>query len=112
MNPMTDMTEMEPTKPTKPAGASGYNLVEIGDETFPDSQEGDEVSFSGKGVVQVRPDGTRCVAMTEVEGVPVAEAPAPEMNEEQKDEAAEDKLKSAIVSNYGSRTVEDEDEMG
>jgi hypothetical protein len=83
----------------KPAMDSSYNKIELGD-LMPDVQEGQEVDFSGHGKVITKPDGSRCIDVTEVDGQPIgskdeAESPEEEASESPNDEANEDSMDTA-----------------
>lgn len=64
--------ENEAETPSKPSH-EGKNIVYIGQETFQnDPQDGEEVDFSGSGKIVTKEDGSKCLEVTEIEGVPVS----------------------------------------
>lgn len=90
---------------------SDANQVELSKDALPDAQDGQEVEFTAKGMLQVRPDGSRCVQLTEVDGQPTTQ-PEAELSEDEKDQGAADNLKNVIGGSYGNKMMKDDsDEM-
>lgn len=68
-NPTDPMQDVEEGQEPK---AYGSNIIKIGEGTFEGEQTGgEEVDFAGRGMIEVKPDGSKCLKVTEIEGVPV-----------------------------------------
>lgn len=64
--------------------AESYNKVEIPEQLAENMNEGDDAEVSVTGKVVVKPDGSKCIEVSSINGIPLAEGEAePEKSEEE-----------------------------
>lgn len=98
--PMNDAQE-----PEQPQDIGGTNILSLGDEAYPDGQDGQEVETRVKGKLTIRDDGKKFLSVISTDGVPVQNTDE-EADESPEEESQEDESTESDKPDYSMRADE------